>query len=91
MRVRGSSVGEVIDTGEPAGYGRYDRVDAYIKDHQVECEWTPRKTFDACLTDEFSDYSAKALAGVREAGSTEEVEVLSGDEAKAVSNFTAAP
>ena len=63
-----------------------DRVDAYIKEHRVECEWTPRKTYDACLTDEFSDYSAKALAGVREVGSTEEVEVLSGEKAKVVSD-----
>jgi hypothetical protein len=62
-------------------------VDAYIKEHKVECEWTPRKTFDACLTEEFSEYSAKALAGVREAGSTEEVEVLSGQEAKSVGVF----
>jgi hypothetical protein len=50
----------------------------------VECEWTPRKTFDACLTEEFSQYSATALAGVREAGSAEEVEVLAGDQARAV-------
>jgi hypothetical protein len=53
----------------------------------VECEWTPRKTFDACLTEEFSQYSATALAGVREAGSPEEVEVLAGDQARAVGDF----
>jgi hypothetical protein len=61
-------------------------VDAYIKEHIVECEWTPRKTFDACLTDEFSEYSAKALDGVRKSGSTVEVEVLSGERAKEVSH-----
>ena len=64
-----------------------DRVNAYIKEHQVECEWTPRKTFDACLTDDFSEYSAKALDGVRKSGSKAEVEVLTGEKAKAVSPY----
>jgi glycine/D-amino acid oxidase-like deaminating enzyme len=61
-------------------------VDAYIKEHNVECEWTPRKTFDACLTHDFSEYSAKALDGVRKSGSTVEVKVLSGERAKDVSH-----
>lgn len=59
-------------------------VDQYIKSRQVECEWTPRKTYDACMSDEFVAYSAKALDGVRKAGSAEVVEVLDGDAAKKV-------
>lgn len=58
------------------------RVDKYIKEHKVECEWLPRRTYDACMSDEFVEYSTKALDGVRKAGSTEPVEVLQGDEAK---------
>jgi hypothetical protein len=43
-------------------------VDAFVENNKIECEWTPRKTYDACLSDEFKAYEADALAGLRSAG-----------------------
>lgn len=39
------------------------------------------------MSDEFVEYSTKALDGVRKAGSTEPVEVLEGEEARKVRHY----
>lgn len=57
------------------------RVDAYIREHDVSCEWTPRRTHDCCLTEEFADFEAKALDGIRKAGGKQVVDVTKGEEA----------
>ena len=44
------------------------RVDAFVKNNKIDCEWTPRTTYDACLSEEFKAYESEALAGLRAAG-----------------------
>jgi hypothetical protein len=62
-------------------------VDAYIKSHDVSCEWTPRRTHDCCLTEEFATFSQTALDAIRKAGGEQPVDVSSGKEAASVSSY----
>jgi len=50
----------------------------------VSCEWTPRRTHDACMTEEFAQFSQKALDYIYEAGGTPAVDVKIGKEAASV-------
>lgn len=44
------------------------RVDEFVTKHKIDCEWTPRPTYDVCMTGEFLQYEAKALETLLEAG-----------------------
>lgn len=43
-------------------------MDDFVTKHGIECEWSPRPTYDVCMTDEFLQYEATALKGLRQAG-----------------------
>lgn len=58
------------------------RVDAFVKKHSVECEWTPRDTYDVCLTQEFDAYETDALNNLRAAGGTPDIAYLGKDDAQ---------
>jgi glycine/D-amino acid oxidase-like deaminating enzyme len=60
-------------------------VDEYIKSHDVSCEWTPRRTHDACMTEEFARFSQTALDEIKKAGGDPAVDVKTGKEAASVS------
>lgn len=62
-----------------------NRVDAFVKVHGIDCEWTPRPTFDVCLSDEFTAYSNIAYDDVVKRGGAKEVKVHSADDAPVVS------
>ncbi|KAK4688190.1 hypothetical protein P7C73_g1922, partial [Tremellales sp. Uapishka_1] len=59
-----------------------DRLDEFIRQHNIDCEWNLRDTYDVCLTDEFKDYSANALREMRAAGGKPVIDVLDAEEAK---------
>lgn len=60
-------------------------VDAFVKEHGIECEWTPRPTYDVCLSNEFKAYSDIAYDNVVKRGGAQDVNVHTGDAAPAVS------
>lgn len=61
------------------------RVDSFVKEHDIDCEWTPRPTFDVCLSDEFTAYSNTAYDNVIKRGGATEVKLHIGDDAPTVS------
>lgn len=60
-------------------------VDSYIKAHDVSCEWTPRRTHDACMTEDFATFSHDALDEIKKAGGEPAVDVKKGQDAAVVS------
>ena len=61
-------------------------MDKFVKSHGVECEWTPRDTYDVCLSQEFKAYEDDALRNMRAAGGNPEIEVMDEESAKNVSS-----
>jgi hypothetical protein len=55
-----------------------------VNEHSVECEWTPRETYDVCLSEEFEKYESTSLANMRAAGGQPDIEVVGSEEAKKV-------
>ncbi|KAJ9110658.1 hypothetical protein QFC19_001487 [Naganishia cerealis] len=60
------------------------RVDAFVKEHNVECEWTTRQTLDVCLSEEFKAYSNIAYDNVLKRGGAKEVTVHSEEAASSL-------
>lgn len=59
------------------------RVDDFVKKHNVDCDFDIQPTFDVCLTQEFADYEAKSFQAFKEAGGdVSHVKFYSGDAAK---------
>jgi glycine/D-amino acid oxidase-like deaminating enzyme len=59
-------------------------IRAFVKEHNIDSDFTDTTTFETCLTQEASEYTAKALAAYRAAGGdVSEVQVHEGDKAKA--------
>lgn len=50
-------------------------VDAFVKEHNIDCEWTPRPTYDICLSEEFKAYSNIAYDNVLKRGGAKEVAI----------------
>jgi hypothetical protein len=50
-------------------------VDTFVKKHNIDCEWTPRPTYDVCLSEEFKAYSNIAYDNVLKRGGAKEVAV----------------
>lgn len=55
-----------------------------MKANNIECEWTPRETYDVCLSDEFKAYSETALRDLRSVGGNPPLTELSADKAQNV-------
>ncbi|KAJ5268841.1 hypothetical protein N7505_004599 [Penicillium chrysogenum] len=45
-----------------------ERVDAFVKEHNVECDFNLTTTFDVCMTPEFAAYEAESLEAFKKAG-----------------------
>ncbi|OCF36345.1 hypothetical protein I316_02220 [Kwoniella heveanensis BCC8398] len=52
----------------------FNRVNTFVEKTGIECEWTPRDTYDVSLSSDFRDYASKALKDLRDNGGTPEVE-----------------
>lgn len=64
------------------------RVDAFVKEYDVDCEWTVRPTLDVCLTHEFANYASKAYEDSKAAGiDVDHVSVHEGEDAKRASRI----
>ncbi|KAI1337604.1 FAD dependent oxidoreductase [Xylariaceae sp. FL0016] len=46
----------------------FKTVDAFVKKHNVPCDFNPTTTFDVCLTQEFADFLSHSFAEYRDAG-----------------------
>ncbi|KAI1872028.1 uncharacterized protein JN550_004231 [Neoarthrinium moseri] len=61
----------------------FEKVDEFVKKHNVECDFNPTTTFDVCLTQEFADFNAQSLREYKEAGGdTGHIKFYEGKEAK---------
>lgn len=61
----------------------FERVDAFVKEHNVPCDFNSTTTFDVCLTEEFATYERESLEKYRAAGGDiAHVKVWEGEEAK---------
>lgn len=61
----------------------FQRVDDFVKRHQIECDFNPTTTFDVCLTQEFADFNAQSLKEFQAAGGdVSHIEFHEGDEAR---------
>lgn len=47
---------------------RLHRVRAFVKEHNIDCEFTVRPTLDLCLSEEFVGYAKKAFEDARAGG-----------------------
>ncbi|KAJ5178531.1 FAD dependent oxidoreductase [Penicillium coprophilum] len=60
-----------------------ERVDAFVKEHNVECDFNLTTTFDVCMTPEFAAYEADSLDAFKKAGGdTSHITFYEGDQAK---------
>ncbi|KAJ5200679.1 FAD dependent oxidoreductase [Penicillium cf. griseofulvum] len=60
-----------------------EKVDSFVKEHNVECDFNLTTTFDVCMTPEFAAYEAESLEAFKKAGGdTSHVAFYEGDEAK---------
>lgn len=62
----------------------FEQVDAFVRKHQVPCDFHSTSTFDVCLTEEFAKYEKESLERfVAAGGDVSHVRVFEGEEARA--------
>ncbi|KAI1780358.1 FAD dependent oxidoreductase [Hypoxylon cercidicola] len=61
----------------------FERIDEFVKEHGVQCDFNPATTFDVCLTQEFADFNAKSFREYQAAGGdVSHVKFYEGEEAR---------
>lgn len=61
----------------------FERVDAFVKEHEVPCDFNSTTTFDVCLTPEFAAYEKESLEAYKAAGGdVSHVKFFEGEEAR---------
>ncbi|KAI0170363.1 FAD dependent oxidoreductase [Pestalotiopsis sp. NC0098] len=61
----------------------FHRVDEFVKEHGVDCDFDSTTTFDVCLTQEFADFNAQSFREYQEAGGdVSHVKFYKGEEAQ---------
>ena len=61
----------------------FEKIDTFIKEHQVPCDFDSTTTFDVCLNPEFAAYQKESLEAYRNAGGdVSHVNVYEGDDAR---------
>lgn len=61
-----------------------EKVDEFVKKHDVPCDFNLTSTFDVCMTPEFAKYEAESLEAYRNAGGdVSHIKFFEGDEAQA--------
>ncbi|WVR03558.1 hypothetical protein IAU60_000550 [Kwoniella sp. DSM 27419] len=58
----------------------FNRVDAFVKKTGIECEWTVRDTYDVALSEDFKQYSSRALNDLLANGGKPEVEEIGAEQ-----------
>lgn len=46
----------------------FEKVDQFVKKHNVPCDFNPATTLDVCLTPEFAEFNARSLKEFQDAG-----------------------
>lgn len=46
----------------------FERIDGFVKKHNVPCDFNPTTTFDVCMTPEFAEFNAKSFQEFKDAG-----------------------
>lgn len=46
----------------------FKKLDGFVKEHGVPCDFNPSTTFDVCLTQEFADYEKESIEAYKAAG-----------------------
>ncbi|KAI2731919.1 hypothetical protein CBS147332_1058 [Penicillium roqueforti] len=60
-----------------------EKVDEFVKKHNVECDFNLTTTFDVCMTPEFAAYEAESLEAFKKAGGdTSHITFYEGEEAQ---------
>jgi glycine/D-amino acid oxidase-like deaminating enzyme len=60
-----------------------ERVDQFVKKHNVPCDFNLTTTFDVCMTPEFAAYEAESLEAFRQAGGdTSHIKFYEGEQAQ---------
>ncbi|KAJ5783112.1 FAD dependent oxidoreductase [Penicillium paradoxum] len=60
-----------------------ERVDQFVKKHNVQCDFNLTTTFDVCMTHEFAAYEAESLEAFKKAGGdTSHIKYYEGDQAQ---------
>ena len=68
-----------------------ERVDAFVKTHNVHCDFLLTTTFDVCMTPEFATYEAESLEAYKRAGGdVSHVKYYEGKEAQEKTRIPAA-
>ena len=61
----------------------FEKLDVFVKEHQVPCDFNSSTTFDVCLSQEFADYEKESIEAYTAAGGeVSHVRFFDGDEAK---------
>lgn len=61
----------------------FEKLDVFVKENQVPCDFNPSTTFDVCLSQDFADYEQKSIKAYQDAGGdVSHVKFLHGDEAR---------
>lgn len=61
-----------------------EKVEEFVKKHDVQCDLNVTNTFDVCMTPEFAAYEAEAFEGFKKAGGdVSHIKFYSGDETSA--------
>ncbi|KPI36975.1 uncharacterized protein AB675_6040 [Cyphellophora attinorum] len=61
----------------------FEKIDAFVKQHEVPCDFHPTTTFDVCLTEEFAKYEKDSFdAYVRAGGDVSHIKYFEGEEAR---------
>ncbi|KAM3419794.1 hypothetical protein BST61_g3126 [Cercospora zeina] len=62
----------------------FERLDSFVREHHVPCDFNSTTTFDVCLTPEFVECQKESFAAYKAAGGdVSHVQYYEGDEAKA--------
>lgn len=60
-----------------------ERIDEFVRQHQVPCDFHLTTTFDVCLTQDFADYEATSFREYQEAGGdVSHIKFFEGEESK---------
>lgn len=61
----------------------FERIDQFVKTHNIACDFNPTTTFDVCLTEDFARYEAESFrAYVDAGGDASHVQFYEGEDAK---------
>ncbi|OTB04855.1 hypothetical protein M426DRAFT_57951 [Hypoxylon sp. CI-4A] len=66
----------------------FEKIDEFVKKHDVQCDFNPTTTFDVCMTPEFADFNARSFKKYQDAGGdVSHIKFYEGEEARRVTRI----